>query len=363
MTEPDTSCHMIKHFVVTRFGLGVYSSHWHERMIDLLEFTTYASLANQASRDFIWLVAVDSQMPASARARMAALFAQPHFHLVPIEVSQVRRMHHGSFDWVWDHCADYILERQLVTDPSQYVITSLIDADDAWDREAISTINAFVDTHLPAACINETRRGHPIRHTSGVVATFPLGFRWYAQANVAESFHYPFLSMGVFVAARFSSGISACSSRHGLWPAFAKVMEFDTRELEPHRPMWIYTRHDRTMEPWDARDVAATPALRLDILGQQFGIDVQKYQRWCAAGAHEQSGALSPMVHNGCSGADQNDRMFKIVSLNRQIDALARSLDGPDMDASDIRALLASRTAQRASLIAEFQHAGRTHFR
>src|SRR5439155_5864422 len=105
---------MLKHFVITRLGLCVYSEQWFARMIDLFEAVTLPSLVRQTSTDFIWLVVIDDYMPRTARHRLEELLS-PHsnYHLVPIELTGLLFMRQGCFDWVWEHCQEFILEDRL----------------------------------------------------------------------------------------------------------------------------------------------------------------------------------------------------------------------------------------------------------
>jgi hypothetical protein len=206
---------MLKHFVLTRIGIGQYAQRWFDSALDLFEAVTLSSLRNQTNQQFEWLVTVDVDMPRAAHDRVRDLLSPyPNFHLIPIDVAHLQRMRHGCFDWAFDACQDYILGRGLVTDPSEYVITSIIDSDDGWHREVAATIKDEMEQHRPTLSTEEASRTYHIRHTSGIAATFPLGLRWFPTANCAEPLKYPFMSNAVFVLSRFSSGISASSSRH-----------------------------------------------------------------------------------------------------------------------------------------------------
>jgi hypothetical protein len=348
---------MLKHFVVTRFGLGVSSAQWFERMIDLFEAVTFASVARQTSQEFTWIITVDAAMPANSRKRLEA-FLRPHpnYHVLPIDVTRLTRMQHGSIDWVWDHCQVYMLEADLLIDPCDYIITSLIDADDAWHKEVISTTNRFINGCLPLICIGEEKRSSRIRHTCGMAVTFPKGFKWFIPVNGIEPMEYAFNSMAVFVAARFSSGISACSSRNSQWKSYCNVVAFEVCELERDRPMWVYVRHDRTMQRWDARNVSVMDRSMSDQLRNAFGIDLEKIDCWRSkyvASSADQAAA----VHHGSSAAhDQYDRLFRIAALNRKIEVLERrhrQLDGTHIGQPDaaLEKVIAECKSTRALLI------------
>src|SRR5205823_3285124 len=127
------------HFVVTRLGLGIYDEERLNRLVDLFEAVTLPSLINQTSQDFIWLVSIDSDFPEKVKSRISQLLSpHPNFLLIPIDVTELINVRLACFDWVWDHYQDFILENSLLIDPQDYVITSVIDADDAWHRDVVS---------------------------------------------------------------------------------------------------------------------------------------------------------------------------------------------------------------------------------
>jgi predicted O-methyltransferase YrrM len=357
---------MLPHFVITRLGLCVYSEQWFARMIELYEAVTLSSLAHQTSSNFTWLITVDADMPAHVRHRLeSVLRPYPTFHLVSIDVTRLSHLRQGCFDWVWDRCQDFILERGLLTDPSAYVTTSLIDADDAWHEDVISTVNQFMSERLPHACVGEEHRGTWLRHTSGIAATFPRGYRWFIAANALETVHDPFMSMSVFVAARFSSGISACSSRHRAWPSYCDVLAFDMSELAPDRPMWVYARHDLTTQPWNATAVPPLAASLRDGLYRDFGLDADKVQRWSQGHRRHARAGTPSTAHAGRDASAQYDRVFRIAALNRQIEALQRRRGMPGDTAVDgdpsLDDAIADSEVRRALLIDQLRaHGGDT---
>jgi Putative rhamnosyl transferase len=315
---------MLKHFVVTRLGLGVYSERRIADVVSLFEAVTLPSLAGQTSQDFLWLVVVDADMPAAA-SRQVERMLQPYsnFHLVTLDVTELTHVRHGCFDWVWDRCQDYILETSLLRDPPQYIITSVIDADDAWHHDVIRAVNTCMSAQLPQVQIGEESRGTWLRHSAGVAATFRHGYKWFIDADVWEPFDCPFMSMSVFVVARFSSGISACSSRHLGWPSFCKVLAFEMLEIAQDEPMWVYARHDRATQPWSVSSMStAETAGSLDRC-RVFGIDRNKLRQRQGVTAHGAT-AASLKSYSGRNASDQYDRIFKIAALNRKIAALSR---------------------------------------
>jgi hypothetical protein len=351
---------VLKHFVVTRFGLGVHHLPWYESTLSLFEAITYPSLRAQTSQDFTWLLVVDHQMPRQAMGRLRDIVGGvPDYHIVPLDLTNMRQVRHGCFDHVWYRCQDYIIEHRLLTEPSDYVITSAIDADDAWHRNTAELVRRQSEPELARLLSDEIDRSAVVRHTCGQVLTFTRGLRWFAEADVVQPLDYEFLSMSVFVLARFSSGISALSSRHSAWPAMAHALLFDVKKAEHDGPMWVYVRHDRAQIDWQFEpsnsDAGAAQALRSD-----FGIDFAKVEAWRANDLLRRQKPQSER-HVGLSSREQHDCYFRIAALNRQIAVLERKQkqDGRDNEAE---LLVLKQREARLRLLERLQRQGRELF-
>jgi hypothetical protein len=359
---------MLRHFAITRLGIGITSQQWHARTLDLFEAITLPSLVRQTCQDFHWLVVVETAMPAAMRARIENLL-HPHrnFHLVVMDVTRLRRMRHSCYDWIYEACQEFLLDHGLIDNPADYVITSQIDADDAWAADVVATVNSYVFARLPSLIAAEPSRGVSIRHTTGLAITFPDGIIWRAATGDIAPFNYLFHSMAVFVAARFSSGISTLSSRHGAWPSFARVVDFEAVTLNEKRPMWLYVRHNRATAQWDACDNPTPPApteraahLSMHTLAHEFGVDLAKIECWRRRGIEAAEAPHHGMRNTVVSGG-LFDRIFRITALNRQIDSLQRRRQRADGEsAAAIERLLIDRSSQRLALIEDLRQAGAT---
>lgn len=354
---------MIKHFVITRLGLCVYSEHWFAMMIDLFEAVTLASLVNQSNSEFIWLIVIDAHMPSKARDKIEDLLRPyANFHLVPIDVTALRHVRQGCFDWVWSSCQEFILENGLVDDPYDYISTSLIDADDAWHRNTIATVNRFVTNRLPQVRVDEENRGTWLRHTSGIAATFPRGYKWFITAQAWEPMEEPFIGISVFITARFSSNISACSSRHRGWKSYCDILAFETCEIDRDQRMWVYVRHELSTQPWDARATTPIESSTSDLLLHDFGIDRPKLLLWRKKYTQEYDSFATVPVHAGREAASRYDLVFRITALNRLIDAMKRrrdyhcGIDGCEHEA--LNKIIAENTQRRSVLIQSLRATG-----
>jgi Putative rhamnosyl transferase len=343
----------MKHFVITRIGLGLYNEAKLKKMIDLFEAVTLSSLANQTDHEFVCLIVIDAHMPAPARNKIGQLIdGRSNFCLVSIDVTQLVQVHIGCFDWLWDQCQDFILAAGLVGDPRDYIITSILDADDAWRRDVVFLVNGFFAQRLSKLRSIEKDRTTWIRHSGGMVMTFPRGYQWYIAANKLDVLTMEFHSMAVFVIARFSSGISACSSRHSQWREYSKVLQFDVGVEALDRPMWVYTRHHEGVVPWNASQAMQIDARLENELSATFGVDMEKIRRWRALYPVGANSMYSGQRNTG----EQYDRIFRIASFNRKLRALKNQMNvvgRPDL--TSLNEEIKRCEAERARLIEKLQ--------
>jgi hypothetical protein len=342
----------MKHFVITRIGLGIYNEIRLTRMTDLLEAVTLPSLTNQSNQEFASLIVVDAHMPAVARSRIDKLLdGRSNFHVVPIDVTRLIQVHVGCFDWVWDHCQDFILQASLIDDSRDYVITSVLDADDAWHHDVVSIVNGQFMQSLSRLRAAEKDRTTWVRHSAGMAMTFPRGYQWYIAANKLDVLVMEFHSMAVFVTARFSSGISACSSRHSQWREYSKVLQFDVGTEALERPMWVYTRHHEGVVPWNTSQAMQVDVRLENDLSTTFGIDMEKIRRWRSACPT----SANSMFPGQRTTAEQYDRIFRIAGFNRKLRALKHRIDAKNSDLTSLTDEIKRCEAERARLIEKLQ--------
>jgi hypothetical protein len=277
-------------------------------------------------------------------------------------VTRLSAVRLGGHDWIWEPCRRYLIERAILTDPHEYVMTSVVDGDDAWQRDFTSVVSATMAEAIPHLERSERTRGPHLQHSAGLAVTCPRGIEWFVHAGTARPLVFPFHSASVSIAARFSSGLSAWSCRHALWPAQCQVLGFTIREIEPDRPMWLYLRHHRTDVGWDAAAAANADPVEARDLSAAFGIDVERLQAWRSrAGAGHTRPARD---HRGQPVGPHYDRMFRLAALHGQIEALQQRLAGDPAAAQDpaLRALIAGQRSRRDRLLAEFRRAAFDEF-
>jgi Putative rhamnosyl transferase len=345
----------LPHFVVTRLGIGVRNDDWFQSTLGLFEAITFPSLCAQSSSDFTSLLIVGHDMPPAARARLDDIVGRRHnFHIVPINLLDMRHVRQGCFDYVWECCRDYLLAKRLVSDPFGYITTSVLDSDDGWHHDIVALVRQHSVAEMPELLAMERNDRHWRRHTGGMCLTFPNGLRWFAHCDVVRPLDRPYIGMSVFVTARFSSAISACSSRHLAWREYCEVLGFKTVIAEAGRPLWVNIRHDLAETSWDAQGLISDSQAS-DVLRRDFGIDFAKVDRWRDSRHLQRTASLDvPLHHAGNSAMEQLDCYFRITALNRQIAALEHEAELEGLDESG-RTLLETQRALREELRALYR--------
>jgi hypothetical protein len=336
------------HFVITRLGFGIYDEARLNKMIDLFSAVTLPSIKNQTKGCF-WLVVVDKACAEANKKKILSLIAgHDNFYCIQIDVTKLSNVRLACFDWVWDRCQTFILENGLIENPEEYVITSILDADDAWNREVISTVGQLVTSNMPAQFEKLNARGTWLRHSVGLAITFYDGYVWFLSEKKIWPLKDEFRSMSVFVVARFSSGISACSCRHTQWRKYAEILDFEVMSLPSKQPMWIYCRHEETVESWNAKQGMPVPASFDERLENAFGIDLKKVNKWLLDYPPQN---ISEKRYNPSAGI-QYDLMFRIAIWNRKIQVLETHgvPNRSDLETDDA---LAQARAEREALIRE----------
>ncbi len=125
--------------------------------------------------------------------------------------------------------------------------------------------------------------------------------------------------MSVFVFARFSSNISACSVRHGSWPAYIASVDFELHVLnnEVATPMWIYFRHPKALsEHGGAEHGNPVDGTVLNKFEDIFSINATSYTLNCD----------SPIGLMEAHTGDPDENKFELLDLQFRIGAIRQQL-------------------------------------
>lgn len=218
-------------------------------------------------------------------------------------------------------CHDYIFGHLLIEDPSEYIITSTIDADDALNTTFVARVNEAAAERVADLKRKEAGRGSHLSHSAGLGITFENGLVYYATSDRYKRRTLAFSSLSVSIVARASTGISAWSCRHLAWPHMLEILGFDTLRLENSVPMWLYVRHPWAVTASDANDADVIgPDLDLKSL---FGVDVEKLHGFLN---RFDLGDDRQLFSGGMFVGDQFSRIYQMMGLTTQISAIEKRL-------------------------------------
>lgn len=240
----------MKHYVLTRLGLTVTDEDWYKNKLPIFEKICFASVANQIDQNFVWIIALDDRAPSFFKEQLTHLLkGHDNYLVVPIDLQQIKPMSMLGYAWVWDAVVEHRALQPFLPDAEEFIITSMLDDDDAWHKETTARAAAHFGGVLECLVASEPSRSYLIACSSGAVLTFANGQWFYLDGQRIEDREWPFHSMSVFVLARFMSGITAYTSRHRSWADFHKVVGFDLTIETTDFPMWLYTQHAAAMSP------------------------------------------------------------------------------------------------------------------
>lgn len=318
-----------QHFIITRYGIGVREAEWYEYRIKIFSNITLPSVVSQHRLGLYWLIVIDFEIPCAAYFALKDKTDPYEFiHLVKLDSNAIPVMEQGGFGWVWRHLQCYLLSKGVVEDTAIPIITSIIDDDDAWNRNVISLVDSHVLAHGQACIESEIdySRGYLVRHSFGIFMTFRHGVVMDVDAGLYRNIDNPAQSMSVFVYCRFSSNISACSARHLSWPNFVHVVGFEMHTINDDdlTPMWLYFRHKRVMsEHRGAEGGKKIDSNVIDLIENNFS--VKATEAIDAAQSFEDRATFAP------TGVDSNsytqlDLQFRVSALQHHSDCLRDEL-------------------------------------
>jgi hypothetical protein len=284
-------------------------------MLALFEAITLNSIKNQKEKNFYHLVVTDLNIPDECLQALNKMIENDNnSFVILIDVTQLTNVHIGSFDWVWDKCQDFILKNNLIDDIDEYVITSNLDADDAWRLDTITSVNVIVNHEMKTIENDIEKRPTWTRHSPGLAITFPFGYHWFIEKNKLKPILFDFHSMSVFIVSKFSSGISCCSSRHAQWKNFSMVVQFKVIKERQDQAMWLYSSHDEQVISWNSDVGTAILKEHENIFYSDYGINEKKIKTWLKKYSNDNSNS-----YKGKSAAEKYNLIFSIAYLNKAL--------------------------------------------
>jgi hypothetical protein len=135
-----------KHFLVTRFNVKpvndklqvvdkIYTDEWIEKRLNLFREYCLPSILNQDCNNFHWLIYLDKDTKDKYKDEFNKLLKSCPF---PYEIRYV----HDAVLFLED-VKEFVLN--TVEDKSTHIVTTRLDSDDAFHRQAISRLQKYID--------------------------------------------------------------------------------------------------------------------------------------------------------------------------------------------------------------------------
>jgi len=322
--------------LVTRYGKGVKDERWFRHREHLIGAITVPSLLAQTDPNFTWLIHIDADMPASARARLDEI-VRPFGDRVILDTENRYN----------NHVLIGIGERLgMVRDG--FLLTGRIDDDDAWHVDTVRIVRERAARWI-------ARPDHP----PAVVMSFALGYEWVmyrfydldaskkaGKTVMRDAALRPFKPVefqgdSVFVVAPPALGVSCLAIAHGKMQGMFRDAGYEVDWMMPETPMWLYTRHKQVST--NILHGMVTPLeFRMEELARDFGFDQEGVEDYIAQAddfdyllekrtehrrglAARELREIDAAIRNGEATREMKARREELV---REIDMLANNLVG-----------------------------------
>ncbi|RRR99357.1 glycosyltransferase [Glycomyces terrestris] len=206
------------HVIATRHGIGVFDEQWFAYRQLMMEHLTVASLDAQEDRDFVWVVAVDRDMPPQARKRLDALAeSRPYLRVAETELKR---------DFVPDLAAWAAAEAKARR--KGWVLTTRLDDDDAIHRGLVARL------HREAAAYLAEGHGEP------AILSPVLGCNWVpAQATGHRAYHHS-PSIGLSLLEPAADPRTVYRNNHRTLAQALAPWGYNVRHLDGETMWWLY---------------------------------------------------------------------------------------------------------------------------
>jgi hypothetical protein len=161
---------MTKHYIVTRFNLGLYRTNgrvpeeWFPERLGIFERVTLASLARQTSKDFTLLVLIDSETPKKHHTRLCNILMHPSasgFNKIITPINLPKSWNPKRYGERWSSYIDYMPALGLINLESESTtIQTRLDNDDALTPDAVETMRMHAQP---------SPRGYILDYTNGYI--------------------------------------------------------------------------------------------------------------------------------------------------------------------------------------------------
>ncbi|XUO84671.1 glycosyltransferase [Halomonas sp. KM007] len=199
-----------KHFVFTRFGIGVFDPKWLEYRIKLFSAVTLPSVVAQKNIDFVWVVFVD----------------------VDIDKESLQFLERcvGGYNFIYivkvDFYADYFdISECLVglsIDRNGSCLVSKID-DDAWHKDTFAELYNELDDYYS-------------------VYVFPTGYDFLCQERIILKKNRPYITHNTHFCFKRKDSLPILRAGHHRVAELSENYSLHVKEISTNKSMWLYSR-------------------------------------------------------------------------------------------------------------------------
>lgn len=260
----------------TRYGVGIKDQAWFDHRVQVIGNITAPSLLSQTNRNFTWVIFVDPDMPAVARAQLEHIIAPFGSKAVLYTETPLKNVSVAA-----------VARKLGLVSPEGIMLTGRIDDDDAF---AIETMQQVYDI-----CAERLAAPEPLR---AMAVTFDYGIEWVmydiydvdmknnrgrdvVRKAEVRPFHSIFMGDSVFMLSRAETGVTCFATGHGKIRDYMTENGYEVRVVSPDRPMWLYSRHKQVSTNL-VHGIVTPLDLTIEDLGRMFGLDVAGVKAYIA---------------------------------------------------------------------------------
>ncbi len=322
--------------VITRHGCGIQDERWLEHRQLLLAAVTAPALLAQTDQNFTWLIVVDPDMPARARARLEEI-VEPFGDKAVLSPT-------GDFT----NRRVLLSGKELGMARDGYSLSGRTDDDDAWHPETVAIIRKTAGRWLARA-----------ERSDALLMTFQLGYEWLMHdlvdirrsklkgrtielKSIIHPFRMNFQGDSVFVISRDGTDLTCRSAPHGKMGVHFEELGKDIEYLLPDKPMWLYTRHKQVATNF-LHGPLVDAGLTVDEICTMFNLDTVKIKEYIKSSDQfeylldrdmfkqrdERQAALEEVERTIRSGQGTPELAARADDLRSELDRLKRNLVGP----------------------------------
>ena len=223
------------HIVATRMLVTIRNNHdldWLHRRLDLFGTFTLPSLAAQTNTDFIWILFTSPDLPDEIADRLSLMVsAFPNIHQLSV---RVKEMHNQD-----SYRSSFKLFRRIQNLEYDYLLTSRIDSDDAWNLCYVESVQAEARRLIVQKAIWEKYNGVAMTYPDGQIL-YPYKIR--GKEGIGK-FKWPYFSQSLDILTPRAYRQELYGFAHSRIRQAIKKNRYLRHICQAPAPMFLYVQH------------------------------------------------------------------------------------------------------------------------